>query len=149
MPSVPSYPAERESAQMPAPYRTYESFAWYEAATFSIPGGTVFAEAARFSGKPDSLLLIAGNANVDVRLRRRGGAAGSTIELATTQPTELKMGDEILEARDRTGAGGQGLIIVARFGSQQIDVRSNRPGPSRERPMLAAEELATQVPTSE
>lgn len=148
-PSCPGYPAERPSAQRPAGSRDFKSYETTESARVVLAAGTAFQEIIAFSGRPDSIIVSSDTAGIDVRFSNRGQAARAPIRIQQVGAIYFDNADEIVEARDAAGAGGQALSVTGRWGSRGIDVRANRPGPSRERPMLEPERLATQVPTSE
>lgn len=120
-------PAAEGSSRATAPpapaSREYESHDWYEEFLFTIPAGTAFVEAGRFSGIPDSLLVRTNLSSVDVRLRRDAGPAGDAIRIRVAEPTELLFGARIVEARDPAGVGGQAIFVQARFASKQIAIR--------------------------
>lgn len=145
MPSTPGYPPERQAAERPAAGRETESFDNVEAFTATLPAGTAFTSIADFSGTPDSVHLLALTGPVDVRLAFRGESPGRSIRIAANVPMETRARAQFVEARDPAGAGGQIVIVTGRWSSRAIDVRQNRPGPSRERPFLPESSRATQV----
>lgn len=149
MPSTPTYPSCRPTAQHPAGGREYESFDQYESNSITLAASTVFQEVITFSGTPESIVVDVSAVNVEVRFRNRGEAAFSPIRIQSAGERRFQVRAQIVEARDPTGAGAQLVTATGRFASRSIAVRENRPGPSRERPMLPASELAEQVPTTE
>jgi len=144
-PSAPSYPPERRSAQRPVSRREYEGYDWYEEFLFTIPAGTAFVEAGRFSGRPDKIIARCNASSQEIRLRRQGEAPGSTIRLRIAEPLTIPTGAEIVEARDPSGAGAGVIFVTALFSSRAIDIRDNRPGPVREEQLLEVDSLAAQV----
>jgi hypothetical protein len=149
VPSVPGYPPERQSAMRPAAGREIESFDNVESFTATLAAGTVFLPIANFSGTPDSIHAVAATGPVQIRIAFRGEAPPSFITLLAGVQLETRARGQFVEARDPAGAGGQVVIITGRYSSRAIDVRQNRPGPSRERPPLQLAQLGTQVPTTE
>jgi len=149
MPSVPSYPTCRPTAQHPAAGREYESFDQYESASVTLAASAVFQEVLTFSGTPESIVVDVSAAGVEVRFRNRGEAAFSPILIQGAGERRFQVRAQIVEARDPAAGGGQLVTATGRFASRSIAVRENRPGPSRERPALPAGELAEQVDTSE
>lgn len=149
MPSTPGYPPERQSAMRSAAGREMESFDNLEPFVATLAAGTAFAAIANFSGTPDSIHLLALAGPVDVRFVFRGEAPGSFFRLAANVPFESRARAQFVEARDPAGAGTQVVVVTGRYSSRAIDIRQNRPGPSRERPLLTSATLATQALTSE
>lgn len=145
MPSTPSYPTSRQSAKRREPIRTGDSFDWYESARLVLAASTAFQEVITFSGRPESIILDTTAAAVEFRLRHRGEAPGSAIRIEGIATRVLDVSAEIVEARDPAGVGGQGVTATGRFMSRSIDIRADRRGPSRERPALPEQDLATQV----
>jgi hypothetical protein len=145
MPSTPGFPAERPTAQRPAANREVESFESAESGAITLAASTVFQEVITFGGRPDSIIIDASAAAIEVRFRNRGEAARAPIRVQGAGERRYQIMAEIVEARDPAGAGGQLVTATGRWASRAIDVRSNNPGPSRERPMLPASELAYQV----
>jgi len=149
MPSAPPKIGERATAKRREPTRTSESFDWYESARIVLAAGTAFQEVVTFSGRPESIILDTTAVGVDFRLRHRGESAGSVIRIEGIATRVLDVSAEIVEARDPAGVGGQGVTATGRFMSRNIDVRAHRAGPSRERPLGLAEDLSTQIATSD
>lgn len=149
MPSTPGYPPERQSAQRPAALRGVESFDNIESFTATLPAGTAFTAVANFSGTPDSVRLAPRTGPIEFRLAFRGEAPGSPIAVDAANPLETGSRAQFVEARDPAGAGGQIVVVSGRYSSRGIDVRQNRPGPSRERPYLELSAGATQLKTTE
>jgi len=147
MPSTPGYPPERQAAMRPAAGREVESFDNVESFTATLAAGTVFLPIANFSGTPDSVHAVAATGPVQIRMAFRGEAPGAFITLLATVPLETRARAQFIEARDPAGAGGQVVVVTGRYSSRAIDVRQNRPGPSRERPFLPPEAAATQYKT--
>jgi hypothetical protein len=137
VPSVPGYPPERQS------FDNIESF------TATIGAGTTFVAVANFSGTPDSVRLAPLTGPIEFRLAFRGEAPGGPIRVDAANPLETNTRAQFVEARDPAGAGGQVVVVSGRYASRGIDVRQNRPGPSRERPYLPESAEARQVKTTE
>jgi hypothetical protein len=149
MPSAPGYPAERQSAQRPAPNRVAETFDNIESFRAILLATTAFQEVASFSGTADSVHINTIGGPVDVRVRFRGEAAGGFVQIPANGNIELKARAQFVEARDPGGAGAQAVITTGRYVSRGIDVRQNRPGPSRELPFIEEGRRGTQVQTGE
>lgn len=149
LPSTPGYPPERQSAQRPAPARVAETFDNLEGFRAVLAAGTAFQEVASFSGTADSVHVNTIGGPIDVRVRFRGEAPGFPIQIPANGQLELRARAQFIEARDPGGGGAQAVIVTGRYVSRQIDVRQNRPGPTRERPFLPEGTRATQVQTSE
>jgi hypothetical protein len=149
MPSTPGYPQERQSAQRPAASREIESFDNVESFRAILAATTTFQEVASFSGTADSVHINTIGGPVDVRLRFRGEAPGGFIQIPSNGNFDIRARAQFIEARDPAGAGAQAVISTGRFASRGIDVRQNRPGPSRERPYLPESAAARQLKTSE
>jgi hypothetical protein len=132
MASAPRYPDPVRTARRKNPNREYQSYDWYESSILTLAANTTFQEVARFSGRPDAITVQTGTAGVNVRLRNRGAAAGTSIRLAVTGTQALDVTAEIVEAQDPAGAGGQVIVAVGKFGSHGIDTRENFPGPVRD-----------------
>ena len=146
-PSVPSYPAPRESAELPAGHREYESFDNYESQRIVLAASTAFQEVISFSGTPESIIIDATAAGIDVRFRNLGEAAPNFIRLEGAGERRFQLRARIVEARDPAGAGGQGITATGRYASRSIDVRADRAGPRRAGPMLGEISRATQSTT--
>ena len=95
MPSSPGYPEEIRTARRKNPSREYSSYDWYESATLTLAANANFQEVARFSGRPDAITVQTGTAGVNVRLRNRGAAPGTSIRLAITGTQSLDVTAEI------------------------------------------------------
>lgn len=148
-PSTPGYPAERASAQRLAGGRDYESYDQVESNVITLAAGTAFQEVITFGGRPESILIDASAAGIDVRFRHRGEAPFAPSRILHAGETRFQVSAEIVEARDPAGAGGQLISVHGRFASRSIDTRQARPGPSRELPFLPETARATQVSTPE
>jgi len=146
-PSVPSYPPPRASAELPAGHREYESFDNYESQRLVLAATTAFQEIISFSGTPESIIIDATAAGVDVRFRNLGEAAPNFIRLEGAGERRFQLRARIVEARDPTGAGGQGVTATGRYASRSIDVRADRRGPGRAGPLLENAARSTQATT--
>lgn len=149
MPSAPQLPTARPSAQRQAARREYESLDSYSSETTTMAAGTAFQRIATFNGRADRIRILVNAGVIHVRFGDRGRAAGAPINPIQSGLTLYDFGAEIVEARDPTGAGGMIVTVTGLYASRDIDVRDNRPGPSRERPFLPDVERAHQVSTEE
>lgn len=148
-PSTPGFPEPRASAQRPAGRREYESYDNAESAFITLAASTVFQEVITFGGRPESIIIDASAAAIEVRFSNRGQAPRAPVRLQHAGETRFQVAAEIVEARDPAGAGGQLVTAIGRYASGGIDVRNNFGGPSRERPSLPDESRATQIDTTE
>jgi len=105
------------------PQANYDLGWWYETINFTTLAGTAFAEAGRFSGRPDSVTVHTSGPTTDIRFRRRGGPPGDSISVDGTGPMEIGASGEILEARDPAGAGGTAVRAVGRFSRYDVPCR--------------------------
>lgn len=129
MPSTPSFPEPRTAAFAPPSGREYESYDWYEAATFVLAASAAFQEAITFSGKPDAITVQISAVPVNVRFRNRGQAGGTGIRLGAVGEFTFPIRAEIVEVQDAAGAGGQTFQVTGRYGNRHIDRRENKGGP--------------------
>lgn len=129
MPSVPSFPAPRREAERPTAGREYESFDWYEEIIANVPAGSAFSEIGRFSGRPGKVILRSRLATAEIRFRRLGGPPGDAIRVRSTDVFEVATGEQIVEARDVAGAGGDSVQVTGLIPTRHIDRRDTAPGP--------------------
>lgn len=114
-----------------------------------LAAGTAFVELGRFSGRPDSIVLHTSHSQTVWRISDRGRPPHVEYRTAFPGYLPIDVRGEVIEVSDATGVNTPRVTAIGRYASRQIDVRSNNPGPSRERPMLPDEARATQVPTAE
>jgi|GEM_PF-3365819 len=145
MPSAPKKIGGRPSATGPAARREYESFDWYEAATRTVAANTTFQEVITFSGKVARVDIEISAGPLNLRFRYRGEAPGSAIRLGAIGLHSFHNECEIVEVQDQSGVGGQLVRAIGHHPARGIDVRTDRRGPSRERPFAPEHELATQI----
>lgn len=140
MPSYPGRPPEQPTTERPSAVRNFESFEWYEAGSLVLAANALFQEIITFSGRPDSIEISTIGGPLNFRLRNRGQAAGTPINIPNAGTHNFRLAAEIVEVQDPLGAGAQRASVIGRFASRHIDVRNNRPGPRRRGALDPAEE---------
>ncbi len=113
-PTVPTGTARRE----------YESYENIESQRTILAATTAFADVATFAGAPDVIHVFTIGGPVDVRIRYRGRAPSSFVQIPSNGQLELKTAGEVVEARDPGGGGGQAVISTGRYASRSIAVRT-------------------------
>jgi len=106
------FPAPREAARGYGPGAVALRFPRYESRSATLAATTVFAEVARFSGRPDRVDLHSSAAGVEFRLRNRGQADNTGLIVRAAGSYETDASFELVEARDPAGAGGQLVTSV-------------------------------------
>jgi hypothetical protein len=102
-------PERDDRARLSYPAGEYETF------YFTIPAGTAFVEACRFSFQPDTISVSTSAVNAEVRFRDIGGAPTTFYRPENANHNAAPFpGRRIVEARDNAGAGGQVLLIMGR-----------------------------------
>lgn len=119
-----SYPARGPlEPNQPTARPSFESYGWYEEFSFTLPAGTLFVEAGRFSGTPDAIHVSSTGGTFELRLAPRGGSPGSIYNVSDQQKHELNATGEVVFARDPTGAGGTTCYFTGRFSARGSEPR--------------------------
>lgn len=129
MPSVPSFPAVRKTANRPPGERDVPYFDSFEEANITLAATTNFQEVITFGGRPDRITVTTSGAVVDIRVRDRGAGPGRISRFIASSVADLYSPGEIVEARDSTGAGGQLVTARGYYASRNIDRREHVGGP--------------------
>ena len=148
MPSAPRHPAERPTTFRAPSRREYESYDSYEVIEFTVPAGTTFVEAGRFSGIADRIRTRNSAGTLEWRFREEGQPPGGAMRVLGDQWEDHHVRARIVEVRDPAGVGGQTALAEGLFGSRAIDVRRHEGGPRRavteaSRELIGTDPLAT------
>lgn len=127
-PHAGGYPERGPVEENQPPARgQFPSYGWIEEFIFTLPAGTAFVEAGRFSGLPDSVHVTTTGGVADIRLSQRGGPQSSTINITDQQKHELYATGEVVFARDPGGTGGTVIYCTGRFAARGSEPRRALP----------------------